>query len=128
MAFVLAKKRIVKDWPVTINVPVDGGTTAEQLCSATFEILDQTEYNKLMNDDIAFCCRVVTDFGHDIQHEDGSPMPCTPDNKKALFASAGFVRLGFINAYHEASAGMASKNSKGSQSTLPAARKRPKQK
>jgi hypothetical protein len=126
MAFVLTKKRIV-EWPVSLPMPVDGGDTQEQLCSATFEIIPQDEYNALMQNDIAFLNRVVVDFGSDIQDEGGAPLACTETNKKALFASAGFVRLGFINAYHEASAGIASKNSKGPRVTgqpVPKSRKR----
>jgi hypothetical protein len=126
MAFILTKKRVV-EWPVTMAVPVSGGTTQDQECTATFEIIPQDEYNTLMKDDLDFLNRVVVGFGDDIQDESGLPLPCTATNKKTLFASAGFVRLGFINAYHEASAGIASKNSKGPRATgrtAPKSRKR----
>jgi hypothetical protein len=126
MAFKLTKTRVV-EWPVTMDMPVSGGTTQAQECTATFEIIPQDEYNALMKDDLAFLNRVVIGFGNDIQDENGEPLPCNPTNKKALFASAGFVRMGFINAYHEASAGIEAKNSKGPRATgrtAPKSRKR----
>jgi hypothetical protein len=126
MAFKLTTKRIV-EWPVTMAMPVNGGTTQDQQCTATFEIIPQDEYNALMKNDIDFLNRVVVGFGDDIQDEDGNGLLCTTGNKKALFASAGFVRLGFINAYHEASAGIEAKNSKGPRATgrtAPKSRKR----
>jgi len=127
MAFILTKKRIV-EWPVTIEVPVDGGSTIEQHCSATFEIINQDEYNQLSNDDMAFLDRVVVAFGTDIQNDDGTPLKCTKENKKALFGSGGFVRIAFINAYHSASTGIGAKNSKGPLSTSRAVRKTRKRK
>jgi hypothetical protein len=127
MAFILTKKRVV-EWPVTLAMPVDGGNTQDQLCTAHFDIITQDEYNKLVNDDIAFLKRVVVGFGPDVQNEDGSPMACTDANKHTLFSAAGFIRLGFINGYHEASSGIAAKNSKGSVATGRPARKSPRKK
>ena len=78
--------------------------------------LNQDEYDKLIGDDVKFCVRVVTAFGSDIQDEDGKPLPCTAKTKEALFKSAAYVRMGFINAYHEeAATGIVAKNLKGSQ-------------
>lgn len=122
MAFKLTKTRKV-NWPVTIEVPIDGGRVSPQLCHAEFEILEHEEYKALMDDDIAFLCRVVVGFGNDIQDEAGEPLSCSQENKLSLIKSAGFVRVGFLNAYHEAAAGIASKNAKGSQGTGPAVRK-----
>jgi hypothetical protein len=127
MAFVLAKKRVVRDWPVTIPMSVDGGNAGEQLCSADFEIVDQDEYEKLAHKgDVALLCRIVVGLGPDVQFEDGSHIECTPDNKSMLFKSGPNVRSGFFDAYHEAACGLPSKNLKGSPATSPAARKRPK--
>jgi hypothetical protein len=112
MAFQLTKTRVVT-WPVILAMPVDGGKVQEHTCTAKFEIIPQDDYNSLMTDDLKFLDRVVVGFGDDIKDEDGEPLTFNSENKRHLFASAGFVRLGFINAYHEASAGIASKNSKG---------------
>lgn len=112
MAFVITKNRRI-NWPVTIGVPVDGGKVENQECTAEFEILDQDEYDSLMGNDILFCQRVVTGFGDDIQGEDGQPLPFTEENKAALIKSAAYVRMGLINAYHEAATGITAKNSKG---------------
>lgn len=113
MAFKLTKKRVVQ-WPVAIPVPTDGGQPVEQLCTASFEIIDQDEYDKFSHQgDIALLARIVVGFGDDVQHEDGTPMECTTTNKITLFKSEPFVRVGFIAAYHEAIRGGTSKNSKG---------------
>ena len=111
MAFVLTKKRLANNWPVTINVPVDGGNIQEHVCTADFEILTQKEYDEKANEgDVALLNRVVVGLGPDVQHEDGSQITCTDANKSLLFNSAPFVRVGFINAYHDAARGAAVKN------------------
>jgi hypothetical protein len=113
MAYKLTKNRIVQ-WPVVINMPVDGGEIVEQECTASFEILEQQDYEKASKiGDVALLNRVVVGFGDDIQNEDGSPMACNAANKNTLFNSAPFVRAGFLNAYIDAAQGAASKNSKG---------------
>ncbi|MGQ8367139.1 hypothetical protein [Glaciecola sp. 1036] len=127
MTFKLSTKKIIT-WPVTIKAPVDGGQTQEFTCSAEFEIIDQDEYNALINDDIAFLCRVVVGFGNDIAEEDGTPIPYNQKNKLRLFKAGGYIRLGFIDAYHRASAGIAEKNLKGSPVTGRSARKSRKKK
>lgn len=88
-----------------------------------FEVLNQDEYDKLIGDDVKFCARVVTAFGSDIQDEDGKPLPCTAKTKEALFKSAAYVRMGFINAYHEAATGIVAKNLKGQPGTGQSGRK-----
>ncbi|WP_299072894.1 hypothetical protein [uncultured Paraglaciecola sp.] len=128
MAFVLAKKRIVNEWPVAIEIATRGGDTATLHCSADFEIIPQDEYNKLMNNDIELLSRVVVGFGADIQHEDGSPIPCNTEGKKALFGSGGDVRKGFLNAYYSANSGIVEKNLKGSRASSQPARKSRKKK
>ena len=40
MPFILAKKREI-EWPVSIEVPIDGGRTESQKCTASFEVLNQ---------------------------------------------------------------------------------------
>ena len=122
MPFILAKKREI-EWPVSIEVPMDGGKTETQKCSATFEILNQDEYDKLLGDDVKFCIRVVTGFGSDIKDEEGNTLQYTPNIKEALFKSAAYVRMGFINAYHEAATGITAKNLKGQPGTGQSGRK-----
>lgn len=112
MAFVISKNRRI-NWPVTIDMPVDGGETEQHSCSATFEILDQDEYDSLMGNDVKFCQRVIVGFGDDIQGEDGKPLPYNDENKSMLVKSAAYIRMGFINAYHEAATGITAKNLKG---------------
>ena len=112
MAFTVTTNRKV-DWPVSIDLPINGGKTEVHECSMTFEILSQDEYDKLMGNDVVFCERVVVGFGADILNEDGTPLPYTDENKSALIKSAAYVRMGVINSYHEAATGITSKNLKG---------------
>jgi hypothetical protein len=125
MAFVLTKKRTVL-WPVKIDIPTDGGNTIEGEFSVVFEILQQHEYDALFNSDIKFLMRVVVGFGDDLQGEDGQPLEFNEYNKAMLIKSEPFIRVGLINAYHAAAAGIASKNSKGSAPSGQPARKQRK--
>jgi hypothetical protein len=122
MAFVITKNRRIK-WPVTIGVPIDGGEVEHQKCTAEFEILDQDKYDALMENDVEFCHRVIVGFGDDIQGEDGLPLPYTEENKSMLIKSAAYIRMGFINAYHEAATGITAKNLKGRPSSGQTGRK-----
>lgn len=113
MPFKLQEKNLVW-WPVIINMPVDGGTIEEVECTAQFEVLDADEYGEFKEcPDVEFLERVVRDFGKDVMFEDGTPIPCNDANKQRFFKSAGYVRMGFINAYHEAATGYLGKNVKG---------------
>ncbi len=110
MAFKYVSKPLVW-WPVTIQVPIDGGKTEKQECSAQFEILPATEYEEFKQlPDVEFLSRVVKAFGDDIQDEAGEPLPCTEEFKAQLFNSAGYVRIAFITAYHNAATGYLEKN------------------
>jgi hypothetical protein len=73
-----------------------------------------------------FLMRVIAGFGDDLQDEDGQPLKFNPPNKEMLINSQPFIRVGLLNAYHQAAAGIASKNLKGSASTGQPAQKRRK--
>lgn len=110
MAFVLKKENTVW-WPVTIKMPTDGGELQDVKCQAKFKILTTDEYEALKKaSDIEFLCAVVVDFGDDIKDEAGLAIPCNEKTKHRLFKSAGYVRLGFVAAYHEAAGGYREKN------------------
>lgn len=111
MAFKLAETDYVW-WPTVIEVPVDGGDTSPHQLEAQYDLLSQDEYNKLNNDDIVFLIRVVKDWKDVTDHND-QPLPCTKENKLKMFKSRGYIRLGFLNAYHEAVTGIKAKNLKG---------------
>lgn len=118
MAFILKEKRTVW-WPVAINMPVDGGGTQQHVCNSELEILEQDEYDQLseQRDDVKFCMRVVRTLGADITDEAGVPLDSSEDTKRKLFKSAGYVRIGFIEAYHEMVTGIKAKNLQGQPST-----------
>ena len=110
MPFVLKTKKEIW-WPVTIHESVDGGTTEARECSSLFEILEPEEYETWKTKpDVDFLCHVVKDLGRDVKFEDGTIVPSTEENKKRLFKSFGYVRAGYIRAYHEAATGHLEKN------------------
>ncbi|GAB5378964.1 MAG: hypothetical protein Alis3KO_01010 [Aliiglaciecola sp.] len=128
MAFKLTQDTTVS-WPVTLSVPTDGGKIQEQRCHAVFDVLDQATYQKVITKgDVAFLMRVVVGFGEDIQDENGQPLACNKQNKKALFGGPAWRRTGFIAAYMEAATGHVVENLKKPSGTGRPGRRRQKRK
>ena len=96
-------------WPVTINVPVDGGKTEKVACEAKFKILPQDEFNKLANKGDAEILKVACIGWDGVADESSEPLEFTPENLKTLL-KIPYVRQGFLQAYLDASSGIAVKN------------------
>jgi hypothetical protein len=105
-------------WPVTINTPVNGGTSVVSTCHADFEMLAQDDYDVELakENDVTFLMRVVVGFGDDIQDKTGQPLQCTDETKSRIFKHP-WNRTGFLQAYHEAVSGGAAKNAEGQDNT-----------
>lgn len=129
MNFQLSKTRQV-NWPVTVDVPQDGGAVKPHLFNVVFDIMSQDEYDTFMTEksDIDFLMRVIVGFGDGLDNENGQPLAFSEANVEMLCKNAGFIRIGLINAYNEAFAGIASKNSKGSRASGRTAQKSRKRK
>lgn len=106
--FKVASKRIVKDWPVVIAVPQDGGRVKKHEALVDFEILTQPEQDAIYagnGNDVDLLNRVVAGWPEgQFQTEDGGAMLCNEENKGALFAIS-YVKQGLINAYFRAFTG-----------------------
>ena len=95
-------------WPVTINVPQDGGGTKEQQFTGQFELISQKEYDDFYKDakggepagekDIGLARRVLTGWGDDVLDEDGNPLEFNAENKEKLI-EIPYVRNGIVRSF-----------------------------
>jgi hypothetical protein len=112
MKFILTKDTSIR-WPVRINMPVNDGKIQKLEGLATFDILNQDEYDDLIKKgDYAFLSRVVTRFDEGFYNEDNTPLICDEETKQAMFKGPAWRKVGFITAYHEAAAGLVEENVK----------------
>ncbi|MGF1688702.1 hypothetical protein L4C36_18790 [Photobacterium japonica] len=109
--FQLVKERIVKKWPITIAVPMDGGKV--QTCDITldFKLVNSDEFRKLSTEsDSKLFSEVVLGWSG-IHDEHDQPLPFTPDNLAAACQNQHFT-AGALQGYMKAMSGVAStKNS-----------------
>jgi hypothetical protein len=100
--FKVSKNRIVKDWPVVIPVPQDGGRVMKYDAKADFEIITQPEHDALNargGQDADLLNRVVVGWPEDqFQREDETPLLFNDEAKAQLFAIS-YVRQAFVTAY-----------------------------
>lgn len=109
MAFVLTTNRTVK-WPVTVKVPRDGGSTADQKFTAVFEILDKDQIDGLCPEKIDEALLARAFVGWDgIKDEAGNAVEFSEDTKAAVI-KIPFVCLALLQAYGEAANGRRAKN------------------
>lgn len=105
--FKLVKKLSIW-WPVTVQVPQDGGKTQPRKLQAEFKLLTQPQIDELLQEsplDVDFLCEAVTDW-KEVESEDGEPLICSPEQRRELF-EIGYVRAGFFEAFWKANAGRA---------------------
>jgi hypothetical protein len=96
-------------WPVTINVPADGGTVTEHKIQVKFELIPQDEFDSLAQQgDINLLQRFVKDW-QDISNENDEPLPFNDENSALLF-KVPYLRSAFIYGYMNAVSGAPSKN------------------
>jgi len=100
--FKVAKNRIVKDWPVVISVPQDGGRVMKYEAKVDFEIITQPEHDAISTrggQDVDLLNRVVVGWPEgQFQQEDETPLLFNEESKAQLFAIS-YVRLAFATAY-----------------------------
>ncbi|QOJ20358.1 MAG: hypothetical protein HRU77_06405 [Gammaproteobacteria bacterium] len=100
--FKIEKTRKI-NWPITINVPQDGGETKEQQFTAQFELISQKEYDAFYAEesaekDIGLARRVLTGWGDDVFDEDGNHLEFNDENREKLIAIP-YVRNGIVRSY-----------------------------
>lgn len=102
--FKLAQKREI-DWPVTVNVPQDGGNTVKATFTARFEVLDQAEMEKVVLDGGDLWKRVLVDW-KGVADEDGTEIAYSDEAKEKLVKIV-YVRNALSAAYGELQSGRA---------------------
>ena len=100
--FKVSKNRVVKDWPVVIAVPQDGGKIMKYEAKVDFEMITQTEHDAIYTNagnDITLLNRVVSGWPEgQFQSDDEQPLLFNEQSKTTLF-EISYVRQAFIAAY-----------------------------
>lgn len=100
--FKLAKQSKIK-WPVTVNVPQDGGTTKKHQFNADFELISQEEYDAFYAEngerDIGLARRVLTGWDG-VADAEGNPIDFNGDTKE-MMVRIPYVRTGIVTAFIE---------------------------
>lgn len=106
--FKLEQPKSVK-WPVTVNIPQDGGTTKKSIFNAEFELLEQPEFTAIYKEnggnDEDLIRRTLVGWS-DVGDPDGNPINFNSDARELMIRIA-YIRTALINAYLECSYGKA---------------------
>lgn len=106
-------EQVTVDWPVTINVPKDGGTVKSFKVTVRFQLLDSRKLRGVDADAPAkpTLREHVKGWGDEfVVKGTGEPLPFTADNLDALLAKP-YIQRAFTIGLIEASSGAAAKNS-----------------
>ncbi|MDZ4374764.1 MAG: hypothetical protein U1C74_25575 [Phenylobacterium sp.] len=104
--FATLDSAIEADWPVTINVPQDGGKVSAQKLMVRFRLVDEEELTKNgdgLEGSKATLRQVVVGFGKSVTE------PWSAELFEKMLAQP-YVRLGLNNAYRDFAVGIAAKN------------------
>ncbi len=102
--FKLAEKKTLT-WPVTVNIPQDGGKITKGTFSGEFEVLDQDELLAVTTEGSDLLDRVLTGWKGYCDHE-GNEIPFADEAKKKLLGIP-YVRQALFAAYGEMQNGRA---------------------
>ena len=108
MAFIRKKVASVR-WPVTVEIPSDGGKFEKQLFNVTFKLLGRSEFTKLADKGDVELLEAVLEGWDEIVDEDGTAVLFTAANRKGFLDDPYFCR-GVIKAYLESLDGAQVKN------------------
>lgn len=98
MTFKIVQKRSIT-WPVTINVPVDGGKLMKQTFNAEFEVATQEQLDEWVKSGVDVLDKVLAGW-KGVAGEDNGDLPFNEETKKN-FLSITIVRAALFNAYAE---------------------------
>ena len=95
---------------IDVNVPKDGGGFHKQRMGVVYEMLDQDEIERLIEDgdDEATLERILVGQ-YDNKFEDGEPIEDTPENLD-MFKKISYIRSAIIRGYFEMVSGGRTKN------------------
>ena len=94
--FKLAEKLTIK-WPVTVNVPQDGGKTAEAVFEAEFDVVTQDEVDAAIEAGKDLLDRVLIGWNADLRNEAGEAIECNAESKAKLL-NVTYVRTALLAA------------------------------
>lgn len=105
------EETIIKDWPVIIHVPQDGGKVARHEVRADFVLLPQDEIDDMIEQaregdgstDTAILDRVVRKLGG-FADKEGKPIEYGPELMSKV-KQLSYIRQGLVRAYFDAAAG-----------------------
>ena len=96
-------------WPVTVNVPRDGGRITKATFGVRFELIPADEFATIYRDggnDEDLLRRAVTGWDSDVADAEGTPLAYSTDALDQLIGITD-VRAGMVAAYIECSSGKA---------------------
>lgn len=108
MSFVLKKVSSYK-WPVTVEVPCDGGKFKKETFTAVFRKMTRSAFNDLVDQGDEALVDQIIEGWEGIKDEDGDEVPFTESNKVALFDDP-YVLRALISAYTDSLTGNPAKN------------------
>lgn len=95
-------------WPVTVNIPRDGGNTVKATFTGKFRILSGAEFNGIFakegGNDEDLCRAMFVGWGDDLCDESGAPLVFTEEERNK-FISVPYQRMGVVEAYMQLSHG-----------------------
>jgi len=98
-------------WPVTVQIPADGGKFTKSTFDATFKVIPQDRIDTILrggNVDSELL-REVTIGWKGVQDEDGNELPFSEDARDKLL-SIPYARAALVEAYLDSLAGSRRKN------------------
>lgn len=108
MAFVLKKVSSYK-WPVSVEIPVDGGKFKKETFTVLFRKIGRSTFNELVEQDENALADCIVEGWEGVKDEDGDEVPYSEEAKASLFDDP-FVMRALINAYADSYGGAQAKN------------------
>ena len=108
MAFVLKKVSSYK-WPVTVDVPVDGGKFKKETFTAVFKKMSRSAFNDLVEQGDDALIGEIIEGGEGIKDEDGDEIEYSSESCDQLFDDP-YMHRAAVNAYTESLLGEKKKN------------------
>lgn len=108
MAFILKKVATYK-WPVTVEIPIDGGTFEKQTFDAVFKRMSRSAFNDLVDKGDDALVDGILEGWDGIKDEAGKDVPFTQKAKREI-CDDPYVMKALIQAYADSITGAPAKN------------------
>ncbi len=106
--FIFTPNRRVKDWPVSINVAIDGGKVEELEIRFSLNLLPVDKYMAALSVGDKNLFDAILQSFDGIADEKGQPLVDTRENRAALYQHAPFTDA-LLRAYRAANSGEAAR-------------------